>query len=342
MPTKSLTCCVCNEPMWKRAGSRPQGEAKCHKCRRANPPIPRPYRERRTPDLTCCSCGGPMWSSRTSKPQGQAKCLPCRQAQPALKKRPSEWPIRSRGFCAGCAHWFEATGNSVRYCSRGCRNRLFNASRKRTDRPRTNCQTCGIEFEVDNNRDSFCSRECHRESLRAHKWEWRCMVPWAECLECRAPFAKRGARLVCSQECARRRTRRIWREQHPATSRVWFPSCIGCGVTFCARSAQSKRCGPCKAKAAWLSNGRRHKFGKKVSQLLPYIGHRDRWICGICGLKVKRRDYDCNDRYSPTIDHIEPVSADGSDDPKNLRLAHMICNSRRQNLGGGEQLALVG
>jgi hypothetical protein len=52
------------------------------------------------------------------------------------------------------------------------------------------------------------------------------------------------------------------------------------------------------------------------------IFERDGWICGICGEVVKPED--------ATLDHIVPVALGGAHTAANLRLAHAMCNSRRQ------------
>lgn len=73
--------------------------------------------------LTCRECGRPMWKVATSLPQGEARCRPCRRARPTPRlNRKEARRIRSRGFCARCAVWFEATGQHVRFCSLACAN----------------------------------------------------------------------------------------------------------------------------------------------------------------------------------------------------------------------------
>lgn len=126
MPKKSLTCCVCNEPMWQVAKSRPQGVAKCRKCQRAAPErrksagVPPP-----TQSMTCADCGGVMWKGKTSRPQGEARCLACKRANPIHKRvdRIRKPRVLSYGFCARCAHWFQSTSRCARFCSVLCSNR---------------------------------------------------------------------------------------------------------------------------------------------------------------------------------------------------------------------------
>lgn len=64
---------------------------------------------------------------------------------------------------------------------------------------------------------------------------------------------------------------------------------------------------------------------------LERIIERDKGICGICGKPVDMADIRGNTigRYYPTIDHIKPMSKGGGHVWGNVRLAHMICNSRK-------------
>ena len=60
------------------------------------------------------------------------------------------------------------------------------------------------------------------------------------------------------------------------------------------------------------------------------IYERDGYVCHLCGDSVDREAH-YNDDYAPSLDHIIPRSADGSDDPENLKTAHRVCNSIRQD-----------
>lgn len=55
-----------------------------------------------------------------------------------------------------------------------------------------------------------------------------------------------------------------------------------------------------------------------------HLKQHSRWICGLCGLKIKKNDL--------TVDHIVPLSRGGSHDLENLRLVHAKCNVIKGNL----------
>lgn len=75
--------------------------------------------------------------------------------------------------------------------------------------------------------------------------------------------------------------------------------------------------------------GPRRQF-KVPPDLRLAIYERDGWTCQLCGDPVDP-DLPSTDRWSATLDHIECQSwvlvPDHS--PRNLRLAHRVCNARR-------------
>jgi 5-methylcytosine-specific restriction endonuclease McrA len=70
------------------------------------------------------------------------------------------------------------------------------------------------------------------------------------------------------------------------------------------------------------------------------IYERDGWRCGICGKKASRKPWP--HPLSATLDHVIPLSEGGEHTRANSRCAHLSCNSSRRNLGGDEQLRLIG
>lgn len=55
------------------------------------------------------------------------------------------------------------------------------------------------------------------------------------------------------------------------------------------------------------------------------IAERDGWVCGICGGEVDTGILYPDPMFG-SIDHIIPVTRDGTNDPDNLRLTHLACN----------------
>lgn len=92
---------------------------------------------------------------------------------------------------------------------------------------------------------------------------------------------------------------------------------------------------------------RKRRRPRRVNKRMKLaVCERDRWRCGICRKRVSRKLQWPHPRCA-VVDHIIPVSprgflSAGNDDPANLRCTHNICNNRKRNGGGGEQLALIG
>jgi len=63
--------------------------------------------------------------------------------------------------------------------------------------------------------------------------------------------------------------------------------------------------------------------GSKVPRLRQQLVARDGLTCWRCGLPIVGE--------TPTVDHVKPRSAGGTDDLANLRLAHHACNSSAQD-----------
>jgi hypothetical protein len=64
------------------------------------------------------------------------------------------------------------------------------------------------------------------------------------------------------------------------------------------------------------------------TRLRAVIAAREGYRCWLCERKIDRRLKHPHPR-SLSLDHYIPVTKGGSDDPNNLRPAHLICNVRR-------------
>jgi 5-methylcytosine-specific restriction endonuclease McrA len=74
---------------------------------------------------------------------------------------------------------------------------------------------------------------------------------------------------------------------------------------------------------------------------LAEIAERDGWRCSLCK-KAVNPAVKWPDPKSPSLDHVVPLSKGGAHDPSNVALAHLGCNTAKNNRGGGEQLMLIG
>ncbi len=60
------------------------------------------------------------------------------------------------------------------------------------------------------------------------------------------------------------------------------------------------------------------------------VFERDSWKCGICGKRVNKR-LKYPDPLSPSLDHIIPLSKNGTHTYDNVQLAHLRCNLRKSD-----------
>jgi 5-methylcytosine-specific restriction endonuclease McrA len=141
-------------------------------------------------------------------------------------------------------------------------------------------------------------------------------------------------------------TREDWTiEQREAETRRWYPRncsarpCLDCGSIFTPTYGDKRRlycsdlCGRrYKRKRRYALFGKESSKGRYVS--LKRLGERDGWRCHICGRRVHSVD--------ASADHLVPRSMGGSNRMINLRLAHLICNSRRGAGRTPAQLLLMG
>ncbi len=139
-------------------------------------------------------------------------------------------------------------------------------------------------------------------------------------------------------------------------------TCPGCNksVPRIRWGGTRKRCTPCARRYAadqWAlrnperkrevmrKSTQRRRAQKRMTACENFsdgeIFDRDRWVCGVCREKINRRLRHPHPR-SASLDHIVPLSQGGPHTRANVRAAHLQCNVRRGNRGGGEQLMLIG
>jgi 5-methylcytosine-specific restriction endonuclease McrA len=209
--------------------------------------------------------------------------------------------------------------------------------------------------------DVSCAGSCGRLI-----WSSRTSLPpgQAMCRPCRAVKAKRGVcsacgstfdasgdmryRRTCSGNCAKAKVSEAIRlSSHGRVARLlkpWMRSCLDCSAST-SRRGYIPLCLPC-AKARRSAQYRRKSAVRRgaaamgTSLTIERLGERDGWRCHLC-----RRKVDPNLRAphprSRSFDHLTPVSLGGTDEPANLRLAHLRCNISRGNRGT-VQLLLIG
>ena len=101
----------------------------------------------------------------------------------------------------------------------------------------------------------------------------------------------------------------------------------------------------CMKRAGKRNQKHKRRIRKKNGFVAPVfkqeICTRDGWRCHICGKKINNRIKHPHP-MSLTFDHIIPLAEGGTHEPKNVSIAHMICNSIKGGSAqiGGDQLRL--
>ena len=193
------------------------------------------------------------------------------------------------------------------------------------------CALCGDEFQPARANVKFCGRPC-ATALRAGLDAPVCCADCGKrmelgrgsrtdgtgrCIACRKAepthgvhrYARHGCRCEACTEAIKIQARRFnakHREKHGVAY-----------ATLWKRRFKDEYGFWPNAPGGWISRRRR-----------AAIYERDGWSCHLCGQPVSR-EYDAADPLSPTLDHLVPRSAGGSDESGNLATAHAVCNARR-------------
>lgn len=155
-------------------------------------------------------------------------------------------------------------------------------------------------------KQKFCSRECQYFNSMLFKLP-KTVMP-RKCQECGSDSYFRQR--YCSSKCRSKAQRRT--ETYKSTRRVE------------SRKRRARK---------------RNAYTETVH--LEVIAQRDKYKCHICHKHVNM-NLDYTDKYSPTMDHLIPLSFGGDHTYANIRLAHRTCNSRKGNRAINEQLLLFG
>lgn len=220
------------------------------------------------------------------------------------------------GVCDACgvALIVPKAGPLPRYCSQPCRS-ADQYARHRRESWSGVCGGCGVVLNPDGGRRKFCSSRCRNYG------------PPRSCGSCGA-MAQRPPDAINCRRCKAQAISRAKRIRLAFTIR-W---CKQCGCEFTPRQNQqwfcSKRCVnrlKCFNRRSWRKTG---SDGEMIA--LADVYQRCAGRCGICGLLVDKM-LRWPDPWSASIDHVIPLSRGGPHTKSNVQLAHLGCNSRKNN-----------
>lgn len=231
-----------------------------------------------------------------------------------------------------------------------------------------NCPDCDEPFEYTRGqgRSPVRCRPCQKERNNAKTAERRAVKGRSDlkfapgeriypCIICDADIAcaATGRKPLYCDDCKKLRVN----ERGAPQQRTYQPRpvrqivCIGCDVTVTLPlrgASRQKRCADCATKAARviqkrMGHERRAIMHGADSEVFTHkeIFDRDGWICGLCHKKIDKR-LKHGHPMAVQLDHIIPFTKGGGHLRTNVQASHRICNNRKYNLGGGEQLMLIG
>ncbi len=224
------------------------------------------------------------------------------------------------------------------------------------------CRQCGEMLpEHEESRPGRCRVFCSRACGAKYRHQPKAKLQGA-CVVCGDSFETHvSTRRYCSIRCGE--IARGVRLAEPLPTRIC--ALPGCGEAFQPKRRMQRCCCEAHGKEFWkvraLEEGRlkrdpwsdrrrddyhrRRALKKQASTGRPVrlaeVAERDRWKCHICGKRVAKSRAWPHPR-SASLDHVVPLSRGGAHDPANVRLAHLECNTAKNNRGGNEQLLLIG
>jgi len=318
--------------------------------------------------LTCLNCGKLLTYHR-----GKFCSDKC-QAQNAYKQ------LEYKHICSHCGINYSSRKKDQKYCSLACANKVNVLPHSGVNFhpiepiPSYICQGCGgvIKPRIGHRKPSkghnykYCSKKCAFEHYSDYGKTWNktgepkpryCRVYFFNCVVCnKLSCSNTKVQKTCSDKCRRlwsyhsnpnkdlwnlkKRQKHIWK---PTTSRI----CKWCNNKFDS-SGNNVYCTPECSLLATREFKKNQNLKRKLRKTKAYVSNvirkdiykRDNWICQICGKKVKR-DLSFPDPLSASIDHIIPLANGGTHEPKNVQLAHFICNSIKSNNVVNEQPRLL-
>jgi hypothetical protein len=196
----------------------------------------------------------------------------------------------------------------------------------------------------------LCAR--HARQYRDRGRDYGRLTPLAprredpRCLSCGDPVGGvTGFKKWCSAKCEMRyRRAQPGFVEPPATSRTARPpqravdrptsrSCVNCGATIdltaVGKGGRIKRL---DTKLCWHCANRR-SYSSPVSW--TWLANRDGTDCSLCGDPI---DLELRHPHlmRASVDHVVPVARGGTDDPENLKLAHLWCNQVKSDRHEGK------
>ena len=273
--------------------------------------------------------------------------------------------------CIICTKNFKPINGIQKCCSEECSklNRIkydkAKHSRYKIEKPKFKkvCLACGNTFETTNQKQVFCSTKCAATKVQNK-------ISIKKCITCGNDYEGKQGNLYCSDACKPKinHTCEQCGKEYKTEGRIskycsnkcvadastkHNAVCLNCGKEFtsvleeprkfCCRDCFLESIGAVKweTKREWeLSDAssirRAKRYGVKYEHIIPVeIFKRDNWICRLCGVGVSHT-LAYPHPMSASLNHIIPLSKNGTHTTDNVQLAHMGCSLRKSNKYEGE------
>jgi 5-methylcytosine-specific restriction endonuclease McrA len=208
------------------------------------------------------------------------------------------------------------------------------------------CEYCGVVFDfpvLSGRPRLYCSVECRRQADNLKhrlKNEARRVFYLRACGDCGAEFVTSHSKQVfCSKECRLKKSmERSLEKYHASRPKLKRWECKWCGedMVFPSSYTGTRAYHPeCRKQSRRVENRKKSAKrrgaavrGERVTH--EQIAERDSYTCYLCGDAVDMT-ISRTSRWGATLDHVIPVSKGGTDSEDNLKLAHWICNNRKND-----------
>jgi len=254
------------------------------------------------------------------------------------RRRSDQRPLAGRS-CAECGGSFDAEHRNENYCGLPCRRKAerLRAKENNYGAEAFTCYHCGNETlgripkKDQHHKRRYCTPECQ---AKAKSWLYRTIfsmpVPWSNCERCEARFIQRGKKARC-RDC---------QVDLVSLLRVRYSKvCQSCGERYetsqphqltCTKKCASRRTRQTQRQRHGRQDTHRKRARRYGCEYEPVsrtkVFERDGYVCQICGEATSSK-YSFDDPWSPTVDHIVPMSKQGAHSYENIQCAHAFCNS---------------
>ena len=241
-----------------------------------------------------------------------------------------------------------SNGNQI-YCSRRCNRRQWrlNNLQKEVKKERIcACENCKNLFIPGRSDQIYCSKKCVKKQCRLVIYEEKICAS-ENCEESFTPSRK--DQIYCSKKCRRKKSDKKWRKQYILNNPEKEKE----------RLRKYRENNPEKTKASkrkWRKNNfeKEKEIGKNYRKNNPeivksYVYKRRSKLkelksipSGFVEEQLIKQDYICGNLFCKidlrtllesevTIEHLQPITRKGNNDPKNLRVWCRSCNSSKND-----------